>query len=160
MTSAHEFTALTLDGEPQELSAYKGKAVLVVNVASQCGFTPQYSGLQSLYDKYGDRGFVVLGFPCDQFGHQEPGSEDEIRQFCETSYGVTFPMFQKIDVNGESDHPLYSWLTSEKSGMLGKRIKWNFTKFLLDPEGAVVGRYAPTTKPEELEGDIEHILPG
>lgn len=159
MATAHDFTATTIDGEPQPLSAYEGSAMLVVNVASNCGFTPQYEGLQHLYEKYSGRGLVVLGFPCDQFGHQEPGTEQEIKEFCDTSYGVTFPLFAKIDVNGSDAHPLYAWLTAEEPGTLGKRIKWNFTKFLVDPEGAVVKRYAPTTKPEEIESDVERVLP-
>jgi glutathione peroxidase len=158
MTTAYDFTAETIEGERQDLASYRGKAILIVNVASQCGFTPQYEGLQALYDRYAERGLVVLGFPCDQFGHQEPGSADEIQSFCTTNYGVTFPMFAKIDVNGDSAHPLYGWLTGEARGVLGKRIKWNFTKFLVDPTGAVVKRYAPTTKPEEIQDDVELVL--
>lgn len=159
-TTLGAFTATTIDGEQRPLSAYDGKVVLIVNTASQCGFTPQYAGLQELQETYADRGFTVLGFPCDQFGHQEPGSEDEIKQFCETSFGVDFPMFGKIDVNGKAAHPLYKWLKGEKSGLVGGSIKWNFTKFLLDPEGRVVERFAPTTKPADLAGDIEKLLPG
>ena len=144
-----------LNGEPCSLSDYRGKVVLIVNTASQCGFTPQYKGLESLYEKYGEKGLVVLGFPCDQFGHQEPGSSDEIGAFCEKNYGVTFPVFEKIDVNGDTAAPLYQDLKSAAPGVLGtKKIKWNFTKFLLNRRGEVIARYAPTTKPENLESAI------
>jgi glutathione peroxidase len=159
MTTIHDFSATTIDGVEQQLADYKGKVVLVVNTASQCGFTPQYGGLEKLFEEYADRGLVVLGFPCDQFGHQEPGTEDEIATFCETSFGVTFPMFSKIDVNGKDAHPLYQWLKSEKKGMLGGAIKWNFTKFLVDPAGNVVQRYGSATKPEDIAADIEALLP-
>ena len=158
MTSLQDFSATTLDGQPVDLSAYAGKVVLVVNTASQCGFTPQYEGLQKLWEKYGEQGFVILGFPCDQFGHQEPGSEDEIGAFCQKNYGVTFPMMSKIEVNGDDAHPLYQWLRSEKGGLLGGKIKWNFTKYLVGKDGQVVDRYAPTTKPEKISGDIEKAL--
>jgi glutathione peroxidase len=131
-----------------------------VNTASECGFTPQYEGLQKLQEKYADQGFAVLGFPCDQFGHQEPGDEEEIASFCSTSYGVTFPMFAKVEVNGEGAHPLFQWLKDEQGGLLGGAIKWNFTKFLVGRDGAVINRYAPTTKPEKLTGDIEKALAG
>lgn len=159
MTSAWDFTATTIDGTDQQLADYRGKVALVVNTASQCGFTPQYGPLQELYDQYADRGFVVLGFPCDQFGHQEPGTEDEIATFCESQFGVQFPMFAKVDVNGKDAHPLYRWMKSEKSGVLGGAIKWNFTKFLVDPHGNVVKRYGSTTHPQEIAKDIEALLP-
>ena len=158
MTSLQDFSATTLDGQPVDLSAYAGKVVLVVNTASQCGFTPQYEGLQKLHESYGEQGFVVLGFPCDQFGHQEPGDEAEIGAFCEKNYGVTFPMMSKIEVNGDDAHPLYQWLRKEKSGLLGGKIKWNFTKYLVGKDGQVIDRYAPTTKPEKISGDIEKAL--
>jgi glutathione peroxidase len=159
MTTIYDFDATTIEGLEQHLADYRGKVILVVNVASQCGFTPQYGPLQKLYDEYAERGLVVLGFPCDQFGHQEPGSEAEIAQFCEGSYGVTFPMFSKIEVNGKGAHPLYQWLKSEKSGVLGGAIKWNFTKFLVDSEGKVVKRYGSTTGPADIAPDIEKLLP-
>jgi len=159
VTTIHDFSATTIDGVEQQLADYKGKVVLVVNTASQCGFTPQYGGLEKIYEQYAERGLVVLGFPCDQFGHQEPGTEDEIATFCETSFGVTFPMFSKIDVNGKNAHPLYEWLKTEKKGVLGGAIKWNFTKFLVDPEGNVVQRYGSATKPEDIADDIEALLP-
>ncbi|MBA3782751.1 MAG: glutathione peroxidase [Nocardioides sp.] len=158
MTSFASFTANAIDGRPVELSDYADKVVLVVNTASQCGFTPQYEGLQKLHEEYADQGFTVLGFPCDQFGNQEPGSEDEIATFCESSFGVSFPMFAKVEVNGDAAHPLYQWLREEKGGLLGSKIKWNFTKFLVGRDGSVISRYAPTTKPESLGGDIEKAL--
>ncbi|HQR20007.1 MAG TPA: glutathione peroxidase [Burkholderiaceae bacterium] len=159
MATVYDFSAKTIDGKTRKLSDYKGKVLLVVNTASQCGFTPQYKGLEALYEKYKDKGFAVLGFPSNQFGQQEPGPDDEIAEFCEMNYGVTFPMFSKIDVNGDSAHPLYKYLTSTKKGLLGSEaIKWNFTKFLVDKKGNVVERYAPTTKPEELEKDVERAL--
>jgi glutathione peroxidase len=157
-TSLGDFTATTIDGKEQDLATYLGNVVLVVNTASQCGFTPQYAALQRLQETYADRGFTVLGFPCDQFGHQEPGSEEEIAAFCETSYGVTFPMFGKVDVNGPDAHPLFRWLKDERRGLLGGAIKWNFTKFLLDRSGRVVERYAPQKDPAELTDDIERLL--
>ena len=157
-TSLSDFEATSLEGERVDLSTYDGRVVLVVNTASQCGFTPQYRGLQALYERYADQGLAVLGFPCDQFGHQEPGSEGEIGAFCERSYGVSFPMFSKIDVNGDDAHPLYRWLRGEKRGLLGSRITWNFTKFLLGRDGQVLARYAPTTAPEKIARDIEHAL--
>lgn len=157
--SAWDFDALTLDGAPAPLSAYKGKVALIVNTASQCGLTPQYKGLQELYERYKDRGFVVLGFPSNQFGAQEPGTNKEIATFCETSFGVTFPMFGKIDVNGDSAHPLYKWLKAEKPGMLGlESIKWNFSKFLIGRDGQIAERFAPTTTPESVAADIEKLL--
>lgn len=158
MTTVHDFEATTIDGAPQRLADYEGQVLLVVNTASQCGFTPQYEGLEKLQQAYGDKGFTVLGFPCDQFGHQEPGDEEEIKKFCSLRYDVSFPLFSKIDVNGDAAHPLYDHLRGEKSGLLGGKIRWNFTKFLVDGEGKVVKRYAPTTKPEKLTGDIEKLL--
>ena len=159
MTSVYDFTPKALDGGEAPLSAYKGKALLFVNVASQCGFTYQYEGLEALWRTYKDRGFAVLGFPCNQFGKQEPGNADEIRNFCSTTYDVTFPLFAKIDVNGPNAHPLYRYLEEQKRGLLGsKSIKWNFTKFLVDREGRVRRRYPPTTKPEALTGAIEQVL--
>ena len=141
------------------LADYKGKAMLVVNTASKCGFTPQYTGLEKLWKKYQDQGLVVLGFPCDQFGHQEPGNEDEIRNFCSLTYDVSFPMYSKVEVNGANAHPLYKWLKSEKSGLLGlDGIKWNFTKFLIDKHGNVIKRYAPTDTPEKIEKDLAAVL--
>ena len=157
-TSLGDFKATSLDGADVDLESYEGKVVLVVNTASKCGFTPQYQGLQSLYDQYGEQGFTVLGFPCDQFGHQEPGSEDEIGAFCEKNFGVSFPMFSKVDVNGDQAHPLYAWLRAQKGGLLGSKIKWNFTKFLIGKDGQVIDRFGPTTKPEKLTGDIEKAL--
>jgi glutathione peroxidase len=157
--SLYEIPVTTLDRQQKSLADFRGQVLLIVNVASQCGFTPQYEGLEALYRKYQGRGFSVLGFPCDQFGHQEPGDEAEIRTFCSTKYDVTFPMFAKIEVNGEIAHPLYKFLKSEKAGLLGTEgIKWNFTKFLVDRQGNVVDRYAPTTKPESLTSDIEKLL--
>jgi glutathione peroxidase len=158
VSTIYDFTARTIDGKDQPLSEYKGKALLITNVASKCGFTPQYAGLEKLYEQYRDRGLVVLGFPCDQFGHQEPGTEEEIQEFCSLNYGVSFPMFAKIEVNGDDAHPLYKWLRSEKGGVLGNRIKWNFTKFLVDRDGNVVNRYGSVTKPEKLASEIERVL--
>jgi glutathione peroxidase len=160
VTTLGDFTARDIDGTDVDLSSYAGQVVLVVNTASQCGMTPQYAGLQQLFDDKADQGFTVLGFPCDQFGHQEPGSEQEIAQFCETSYGVTFPMFAKLEVNGDDAHPLYQWLRSEKAGPRGADIDWNFTKFLLDRDGNVVDRYGPKTEPAEITADIEKVLAG
>ena len=159
MTTIHEFSATSIDGIERQLVDYKGKVVLVVNTASQCGFTGQYKGLEELYRTYADRGLVVLGFPCDQFGHQEPGDEEEIATFCERNFGVTFPLFSKIDVNGPDAHPLYQWLRSEKSGLIGDKIRWNFTKFLVDTEGKVVERYGSKTTPAQIADDIEALLP-
>lgn len=153
--SLYDIDLVTIDGKPQKMDVYRGKTLLIVNVASQCGFTPQYTGLQALYDKFKDNGVVVLGFPCDQFGHQEPDGEAEIEQFCTRNYGVTFPMFAKIEVNGANAHPLYKYLKSEKPGILGtEAIKWNFTKFLVGADGAVVKRYAPNDKPEAIKADL------
>ena len=159
MTTAYDFSAKTLDGADQPLADYRGKAMLIVNTASKCGFTPQYTGLEKLWRDRRDQGLVVLGFPCDQFGHQEPGDEDEIRNFCSLTYDVTFPMFAKIDVNGDQAHPLYRWLKSEKAGLLGlEAIKWNFTKFLVGRNGDVLRRFAPTDTPERLERDLLPLL--
>ncbi|MDQ8033524.1 MAG: glutathione peroxidase [Bordetella sp.] len=159
MATLYEFTARDLDGNDVGLDRWRGQVVLVVNVASQCGFTPQYSGLDDLFQSYKDRGFAVLGFPCNQFGHQEPGDEQAIRQFCETQYGIGFPLFAKIDVNGADAHPLYRWLKEQKPGLLGTEgIKWNFTKFLVGRDGQVIKRYAPTDTPASLRGDIEAAL--
>jgi glutathione peroxidase len=158
MTTISDFHATSIDGEDVDLASYAGKVVVVVNTASQCGLTPQYAGLQQLYDDYADQGLVVLGFPCDQFGHQEPGTEDEIAAFCESSFGVTFPMFAKIDVNGDDTHPLYQWLKSKQSGVLGKDIRWNFTKFLIGRDGRVDKRFGPTKDPESMHPRIEKAL--
>ncbi|MEO6172485.1 MAG: glutathione peroxidase [Arenimonas sp.] len=159
MTNTYDFSARTIDGEDQSLKAYEGKAMLVVNVASKCGFTPQYTGLEKLYKKYEDKGLVVLGFPCDQFGHQEPGNEDEIKNFCSLTYDVTFPMYAKVEVNGNNAHPFWKFLKKEKGGLLGiDAIKWNFTKFLIDKNGEVLKRYAPTDTPEKIEKDIAELL--
>ncbi len=157
-TTLGSFTARGIDGGDVDLSAYDGQVVLVVNTASQCGMTPQYAGLQALYETHADQGLTVLGFPCDQFGHQEPGDEQEIAAFCESSYGVTFPMFAKVDVNGEQAHPLWRWLTSQREGRRGADIDWNFTKFLVGRDGRVLGRYGPTTTPEEITADVEKAL--
>lgn len=159
MTTAYDFSARTLDGAEQALDAYKGKAMLIVNTASKCGFTPQYTGLEKLFEKYEDKGLVVLGFPCDQFGHQEPGDADEIRNFCSLNYDVKFPLYEKVEVNGAQAHPLWKWLKKEKPGLLGmEAVKWNFTKFLVDKQGNVVKRYAPTDTPEKIEKDIAALL--
>lgn len=157
--SVHDFEARTIDGKDQRFDAYRGKTLLIVNVASKCGFTPQYKGLEALYRKLRDRGLVVLGFPCDQFGHQEPGDENEIQSFCSTTYDVTFPMFAKIEVNGPRTHPLYQHLKSESPGVLGTEgIKWNFTKFLVDKQGRVVKRYGSVDTPEKIEKDVLELL--
>ncbi len=158
MTTIHDFSAPAIDGTAVDLSAYSGKVVLVVNTASKCGFTPQYQGLQELQDTYGPDDFTVLGFPCDQFGHQEPGADDEIAAFCERNYGVDFPLFSKVDVNGHDAHPLFVWLRKEKGGLLGGKIRWNFTKFLLGRDGTVISRHSPTTEPAKLTGQIEKAL--
>ena len=158
MTSLSDFSAAAIDGTDTDLAQYDGKVVLVVNTASQCGFTGQYKGLQQLQDSYADQGLVVLGFPCDQFGNQEPGDEAEISDFCERNFGVTFPLFSKVDVNGDDAHPLFRWLKSEKKGLLGGRIKWNFTKFLVGRDGEVIARYAPNTEPKDIADDIRAAL--
>jgi glutathione peroxidase len=161
MSTLHDIEVRTIDGKSQKLSAYAGMALLVVNVASKCGFTPQYAGLEALYRKYRKDGLVVLGFPCDQFGHQEPGDEEEIKSFCSLKYDVTFPMFAKVDVNGANTHPLYVRLKKAAPGLLGtEAIKWNFTKFLVDPSGARVTRFGSTDTPESLEKDVEKLLKG
>jgi glutathione peroxidase len=159
MTTVHDFSATTIDGVEQPLSAWRGNTLLIVNVASKCGFTPQYAGLEKLYETYRERGLVVLGFPCDQFGHQEPGDEAAIKQFCSLNYDVTFPLFAKIEVNGANAHPLYQYLKRAAKGVLGSEsIKWNFTKFLVDKDGAVVRRYAPTDTPERIGNDLAAML--
>ena len=159
MPTAYDFTATDIDGSTRPLDQFRGKVLLIVNVASQCGFTPQYAGLEKLARDYGSRGLVVLGFPCDQFDHQEPGDEAEIKDFCSLRYDVTFPMFSKVDVNGSDAHPLWTWLKDEKGGFLGiDAIKWNFTKFLVGRDGHVIKRYAPTETPASLAGDIEAAL--
>ena len=155
----YDFTANALDGHEVPLAQFRGRVLLIVNTASKCGFTPQYKGLEELYQQYREKGLTVLGFPCDQFGHQEPGSAEEIGAFCERNFGVTFPLFAKIEVNGAGAHPLYQWLGKEKRGLFGSaRIKWNFTKFLVDREGRVVARFAPTTTPGSLAKRIEGLL--
>jgi glutathione peroxidase len=158
MTTIQDFEARSLTGKPVALRDYQGKVVLVVNTASKCGFTPQYQGLEELYRKYQNRGLVVLGFPCNQFLAQEPGNADEIGAFCERNYGVSFPMFEKVDVNGDDAHPLFTWLREEKGGILGDAIKWNFTKFLVGKDGTVLKRYGSTTAPEKIATDIEQAL--
>ena len=159
MTAITDFHVKAANGGDVDLSAYAGKVLLIVNVASKCGFTPQYEGLEALHRQYADRGFEVLGFPCNQFGAQEPGDAAEIAQFCSLTYDVTFPVFAKIEVNGDGADPLYAELKRQAPGLLGsKAIKWNFTKFLVDRSGKVTGRYAPTTKPEDLAADIEMLL--
>jgi glutathione peroxidase len=155
----YDFAAETLDGQPAALGDYRGQVLLIVNTASKCGFTPQYEGLEALYRKHKDQGFAVLGFPCNQFGAQEPGDAGEIASFCSLTYDVSFPMFSKVDVNGPQAHPLYAFLKKQKKGLLGSEgIKWNFTKFLVDRSGAVIDRFAPTTKPEALESAVEALL--
>jgi len=159
MTTAFDFSARRLEGQSQPLSDFAGQALLIVNVASKCGFTPQYEGLEALWRRHRQAGLVVLGFPCDQFGHQEPGNAAEIAQFCALHYEVSFPMFEKVEVNGAAAHPLWQWLCAQRRGVMGTRaIKWNFTKFLVGREGQVRARYAPTTKPEALERDILQAL--
>ena len=154
----YDFTVLNTKKEPVSMADYKGKVLLVVNTATGCGFTPQYEGLESLYKKYKDQGFVVLDFPCNQFANQAPGTEDEIVSFCQMKYNVSFPQFAKIKVNGDEANALYKWLKEQKGGFFSKAIKWNFTKFLVDREGKVIERYAPTTKPEKIEKDILKLL--
>jgi glutathione peroxidase len=158
MSQFYQFTADSLQGKPVAMSDYAGKLVLVVNTASQCGFTPQYAGLEALYQQYKDRGFVVLGFPCNQFGGQEPGGAEDIAQTCQINYGVSFPVFAKVDVKGVDAHPLFAWLTSELPGFLGKSIKWNFTKFLIGRNGQPLKRFATITKPEKLDKYIQAAL--
>jgi glutathione peroxidase len=158
MATIYDFAAQSLSGEEVPLKRFEGQVLLIVNTASACGFTPQYKGLQELHQKYADRGLAVLGFPCNQFGAQEPGDARQISQFCETRFAVSFPMFAKVDVNGSNAHPLYRYLTHEKFGLLGPSIKWNFTKFLIDRAGRVAGRYAPNVRPESLTKEIEALL--
>ena len=159
MSSLYDFEAQSIDGKSVSLDQYRGKPLLIVNTASACGFTPQFGGLEKLHQTYGHRGLVVLGFPCNQFGSQDPGSNDEIAGFCQRNFGVTFPMMSKIDVNGAEAHPLYQWLSAEAPGLLGsKAIKWNFTKFLVGKDGHVIKRYAPQDAPEKLAKDIEEAL--
>ncbi|RPA68815.1 glutathione peroxidase [Cyclobacteriaceae bacterium YHN15] len=157
-TTFYDFNAKTLQGKEVSMEEFKGKTVLVVNTASQCGLTPQFEGLEKLYEKYKDQGLVVLGFPCNQFANQEPGDEKSISEGCVLNYGVSFPMFSKVDVNGNTAHPIYKYLKSKLGGILGSRIKWNFTKFLVDDKGRPVKRFAPITKPEDLEKDIVRLL--
>lgn len=156
--SLYHIEVTTIDGRRETLEAYRGKVLLIVNVASRCGFTPQYAGLEALYRQYADDGFRVLGFPCNQFGRQEPGDEAAIRQFCVTTYDVSFPMFAKVDVNGPNEHPLYTYLKTRQGGLLGKSIKWNFTKFLVDRQGEIRKRYAPNVKPEKIVEDLATFL--
>ena len=156
--SIYDFTATSLQGKEVQMSTYKGKTILVVNTASKCGLTPQYEGLEKLYQKYKDKGLVILGFPCNQFANQEAGDEKSISEGCLINYGVSFPMFAKIDVNGENAHPVYKYLKNELSGLLGSTIKWNFTKFLIDANGKPVKRFAPITKPEKIDKYLESIL--
>ena len=159
MATVYDFSAQTLSGKTRKLADYRGKVLLVVNTASKCGFTPQYAGLEALYKKYKDSGLVVLGFPSNQFGEQEPGPDSEIAEFCEVNYGVSFPMFAKVDVNGDNAHPLYKYLTTSKKGLLGSQgIKWNFTKFLVGRDGAVIERYAPWSLPEDRAADSDKAL--
>lgn len=154
----YDFSAKKMDGQETKMEEYKGKVVLVVNTASKCGLTPQFKELEELYKEYKDRGFEILGFPCNQFAHQDPGTNEEISKFCLINYGVSFTMFEKIDVNGEEAHPLYKYLKNETKGILGNEIKWNFTKFLIDSEGKVVNRYAPITVPSKIKEDINKLL--
>jgi len=157
--TVYDFKARTIDGEEVSLSHYRGKVLLIVNVASRCGFTPQYRGLEELYERFGKSGFEVLGFPCNQFGKQEPGTDSDIRGFCDLQYGVRFPLFSKVDVNGSGAHPLYEFLKKSKPGFLGtKRIKWNFTKFLIDRNGKPLKRYSPQTTPDKIEKDLQTAL--
>ncbi|QYF87882.1 glutathione peroxidase [Brevundimonas sp. PAMC22021] len=159
MTSVYDFSARALDGAEVSLDRWRGQALLIVNTASKCGFTPQYEGLEALHRAFADQPFEVLGFPCNQFGAQEPGRASEIAAFCSLTYDVGFPLFDKVEVNGPNRHPLYAWLTEQKRGFLGSRaIKWNFTKFLIDREGQVVARYAPQTEPKAIQADIEKLL--
>ena len=159
MTTLHDFTADTLEGQPRSLADFRGQVVLVVNVASKCGFTPQYTGLEALWKEYGPKGLAVVGFPCNQFGAQEPGSAADIRQFCSLTYPVSFPLFAKVEVNGANAHPIYNFLKTGAPGVLGtEAVKWNFTKFLVAKDGRVVERYAPSTTPAALKADIDELL--
>jgi glutathione peroxidase len=157
-SSFYQLSAISLKGKEILMNTYKGKVVLVVNTASKCGLTPQYEGLEKLYQKYQEQGLVILGFPCNQFANQEPGSEEQISEVCHINYGVTFPMFAKVDVNGDRAHPIFKYLTNTLKGLFNKKVKWNFTKFLIDADGTPVKRFAPVTKPEKLEKDIEKLL--
>ena len=160
MTNIYQFEAELLEGENKSFSDYEGKVLLIVNTASKCGFTPQFAGLEKLYAQYKDQGFEVLGFPCNQFGGQDPGSNEQIGEYCQRNYGVKFPMFAKVDVKGPEAHAIFRYLTNNSKGILGNGIKWNFTKFLINKKGEVINRYAPTTKPEDIEKDIENALAG
>lgn len=160
MTNIYQFEAELLEGENKSFSDYEGKVLLIVNTASKCGFTPQFAGLEKLYEKYNKQGFEVLGFPCNQFGGQDPGSNEQIGEYCQRNYGVKFPMFAKVDVKGPEAHAIFRYLTNNSKGILGNGIKWNFTKFLINKKGDVINRYAPTTKPEDIEKDIEAALAG
>lgn len=160
MTNIYQFEAELLEGENKSFSDYDGKVLLIVNTASKCGFTPQFAGLEKLYEKYNTQGFEVLGFPCNQFGGQDPGSNEQIGEYCQRNYGVKFPMFAKVDVKGPEAHAIFRYLTNNSKGILGNGIKWNFTKFLINKKGEVINRYAPTTKPEDIEKDIENALAG
>ena len=158
-STVFDFSALAIDGKPVDLSVYRGNVLLIVNTASKCGFTPQYKGLQKIFEQYAERGLAVLGFPCDQFGHQEPAGESEINSFCEMNFGVSFPLFAKIEVNGSATHPLYVWLKSSRPGILGSEaIKWNFTKFIVGRDGQPLARHAPTVNPEDLLDDLQRLL--
>lgn len=157
-TNFYDFEANNLKGEKTAMKKYEGDLILVVNTASKCGLTPQYEGLEELYSKYKDQGLTILGFPCNQFGSQEPGDENDIEEFCQVNYGVSFPMFSKVDVNGSDAHPIFKYLKSEQGGFLGSKIKWNFTKFLIDRNGQPVKRFAPTTKPEKIESHIKKMI--
>ena len=159
MSGVYDFSALSLSGQAVSLSQYQGQVILIVNTASNCGFTPQYQGLETLYQQFKDLGVVVLGFPCNQFGLQEPGNSEQIGAFCEKNYGVTFPLFEKVNVNGDNAHPLFNYLKQHATGVLGSEaIKWNFTKFLIKKDGTVFNRYAPLTKPEDMIGDVQKLL--
>ena len=158
MKTIYDFTVKDMQGNDVSLSQYQGKVLLIVNTATGCGFTPQYDGLQDLYEKYQDKGFEILDFPCNQFANQAPGSDEEIASFCTGRFGITFPQFSKIDVNGANEAPLYTWLKAQKGGVLGSRIKWNFTKFLVDRNGNVIERFAPTVTPEKLDGEVAKII--
>lgn len=160
MTNIYQFEAELLEGENKSFSDYEGKVLLIVNTASKCGFTPQFAGLEKLYEKYNNQGFEVLGFPCNQFGGQDPGSNEQIGEYCQRNYGVKFPMFAKVDVKGPEAHAIFRYLTNNSKGILGNGIKWNFTKFLINKKGDVINRYAPTTKPEDIQKDIEAALAG
>lgn len=160
MTNIYQFEAELLEGENKSFSDYEGKVLLIVNTASKCGFTPQFAGLEKLYEQYSDQGFEVLGFPCNQFGGQDPGSNEQIGEYCQRNYGVNFPMFAKVDVKGPSAHVIFRYLTNNSKGILGNGIKWNFTKFLINKKGEVINRYAPTTKPEDIAQDVENALRG